>query len=255
MPTKLALLLVIFTLLTACNLPQAAPPAAPTIHAGMVDTIVAQTLEVMYTPLPALTDTPVPTGTPKVTATVTPTITPTYETPIARFEGNTNCRQGPGVAYEIVTVVRSGQKAEVIGKSEQGNYWLIRNPNGEETCWVAGDFAQTSGSIHLLPTVTAPPTPSPAPPKAPAWQSWTYSCAFASGGSNATVQLAWSDNTQNEDGYNVYRNQQVVASFGPNTTAFTDVAFVATGQSLTYVIEVYSAGGRARSSAVTVTCQ
>jgi len=252
--------LLLFTL-TACNLPQAAPQAAPTVDAGMVGTIAAQTLQAMYSPTPSFTDTPVPTNTPNVTATLTPTITPTYETPTARFKGDTNCRSGPGTAYEVITVARSGQKAEIVGKAEQGNFWLIKNPNPQGasseagTCWVAGDFAQTSGSLHVLPTVTAPPTPTAAPPKAPTWKTWNYSCAFAPGGSNATVQLAWSDNAQNEDGYNVYRNDQVVASFGPNASAYTDVAFVTAGGSLTYVIEVYSAAGRARSSPVTVTCQ
>ncbi len=255
MLARFALLLTLLSLLAACNLPQAAPQAAPTVDSGLVGTIAAQTLEAMYTPVPTFTDTPAPSNTPNVTATMTPTITPTYETPTARFDGDTNCRKGPGTAYEVVTVARSGQKAEVVGKAEQGNYWLIKNPNGDENCWVAGDFAQTSGSIHLLPTVTAPPTPSPAPPKGPTWKSWNYSCSFASGGSNATVELLWSDNAQNEDGYNVYRNDQVAASFGPNTSAYTDVAFVAAGGSLTYVIEVYSDAGRARSSAVTVTCQ
>lgn len=241
--------------LAACNLPRAARQAAPTVDAGMVGTIAAQTLQALHSPTPAWTDTPIPTSTPRVTATTTPTITPTYETPTARFEGDTNCRNGPGTAYEVITVARSGQKAEIIGKAEQGNFWLVKNPNGEGTCWVAGDFAQTSGSIHVVPTVTAPPTPTAAPPKAPAWKSWTYSCAFAPGGSNATVELVWADNAQNEDGYNIYRNDQVIASFGPNTTAYTDVSFVTAGGSLTYIIEAYSAAGRARSSAVMVTCQ
>lgn len=208
---RFAILLTIFFLLTACNLPQAAPQTAPTVDAGLVGTIAAQTLQAMYSPTPSFTDTPTPTSTPNMTATMTPTLTPTYETPTARFEGDTNCRQGPGTVYQVVTVARSGQKAEIIGKAEQGNFWLIKNPNGEGTCWV--------------------------------------------GGSNATVQLIWSDNAQNKDGYNIYRNEQVIASFGPNSTAYTDVAFVATGGSLTYVIEVYSAAGRARNSPVTVTCQ
>ena len=252
---KFIIAILLLFVLTACNLPQAAQQAAPTIDAGLVGTIAAQTLEAMYTPIPSSTETPIPTSTPNVTATMTPTITPTYEMPMARFEGDTNCRGGPGTAYEVITVARSGQKAEIVGKAEQGNYWLIKNPNREGTCWVAGDFAQTSGSLHVLPTLTAPPTPTAAPPKAPTWKTRTYSCAFAPGGSDATVQLAWADNAQNEDGYNVYRNDQVIVSFGPNTTAYTDVAFVKAGGSLTYIIEVYSAAGRARSNPVTVTCQ
>jgi len=152
-------------------------------------------------------------------------------------------------------VVRSGQKAEIIAKADKGNYWVIKNPNGEGTCWVAGDFAQTSGSLHILPTMIAPPTPTPEPPKAPTWKNWSYSCAFATGGSDATVELIWSDNSKNETGYNIYRNDQLLVSFGPDTTAYTDVAFVAFGQSVSYVVEAYNDAGRVRSSAVTATCQ
>jgi uncharacterized protein YraI len=258
---KFVFALILLCLLAGCNLPSAAPQAAPTIDAGMVGTIAAMTLEAMNTSTPAFTNTPAATSTPNATATVTPTITPTYELPQARFDGNTNCRQGPGPEYSITTVVRSGQKAEVVGKAEQGNYWVVKNPNlqgtssGDGTCWVAGDFAQTSGSLHLLPTMTAPPTPTPEPPQAPTWKNWNYNCTFAPGGSDATVELAWSDNSRNEQGYNVYRNDQLIAALGPDVSAYTDVAFVSLGQSLSYVIEAYSAAGRARSSAVTVTCQ
>lgn len=242
--------------LAACNLPgSASPTPLPTVDAGMVGTIAAMTLEAMSTPTPTFTATPAPTTTSNVTATVTATITPTYELPLARFDGDTNCRQGPGTNYEIITVIHSGQKAEIVGKAEKGNYWIIKNPDGEGTCWVAGDYAQTSGSLHLLPTMTAPPTPTPEPPKAPTWKDWSYSCAFAAGGSDVTVNLIWSDHSKNEDGYHIYRDDQVVATFGPDITTFTEVTFVAAGQSVSYYIEVYNATGKARTSSVTATCQ
>ena len=85
MLSRFALLLTIFSLLTACNLPQAAPQVAPTIDTGLVGTIAAQTLEAMYTPVPTLTGTPIPTSTPNMTATMTPTITPTFEAPSAQI--------------------------------------------------------------------------------------------------------------------------------------------------------------------------
>jgi hypothetical protein len=250
----IASLLIIISL-AACNMPGKPSAATPTINVGMVGTIAAMTLEALYSSTPAFTPTPAATKTPKVTATITPTVTPTFEQPLARFSGDTNCREGPGTEYDVTTVVRSGQKAEIIGKSEKGNYWIVKNPNKEGTCWVAGDYAETSGSLHVLPTMTAPPTPTPVPPKAPTWKSWNYACTFASGGSNITVDLMWSDNATNEDGYNIYRDDRSVTSFGPDITAYTDTAFVTQGQSITYVVEAFNNAGKARSSVVTLTCQ
>jgi hypothetical protein len=147
-----------------------------------------------------------------------------------------------------VTVVRGGQQAEIVGLPSKGNYWVIKNPNGEGKCWVAGDYARISGSIQALPTIVAPPTPTPIPPSAPTWKTWNYSCEFASGGSNVTVSLVWTDHSNNEDGFYVYRNDEVAANLAPDTTSFTDVTFLASGQSVTYSIEVYNEAGRARST-------
>lgn len=254
--SRLALLSLLLPLLAACNLSRPAVQAAPpTADPGLVSTIAAQTLAALASPTSTRTPTPAFTLPPSNTPTSTPGVTPTYEKPSARFETNTNCRAGPGTLYPVVLVWQSGQTAEIVGKSETGDFWLVKMPNREKTCWVAGEVVQAAGSVHLLPAVTAPPSPTPAPPKAPGWQNWTYSCAYAPGGSNATVQMSWSDNAQNEDGYNIYRNGQVVAAFGPNVTTYTDTAFVAAGGSLRYYIEVYSDAGRARSSTITITCQ
>lgn len=243
------LALPLMLMLAACNLPGAAP-AAPvaTVDPGLVGTIAAQTLEALYTPTLPPTFTPIP-----MTATLTATITPTYATPMLRFEGDTNCRQGPGTEFEVVTVIRSGAQTEALGRLE--NYWLVKNPNSGEDCWVAGDYAKASGSFQALPTVTAPPTPTPKPPTAPAWSSWDYQCEFASGGSNATVSLVWSDRNNNEDGFNIFRNDEIVASMPADSTAYTDVAFVGVGQSVSYTVEVFNDAGQARSSTISVSCQ
>ncbi|MCS6993396.1 MAG: SH3 domain-containing protein [Anaerolineales bacterium] len=250
------LFLIPVLLLSACNLPGPAPQAAPpTADPGLVSTIAAQTLQALPSATPMRTVTPTSSQTLTPTATSTPTITPTYETPTARFDTNTNCRAGPSTTYPVVVVWRKGQKTEIVGKAEFDDFWLVKTPNKKDTCWVARELIQTSGSVHLVPTVTAPPTPTAAPPKAPGWKNWTYSCTYAPGGSNATVQMVWSDNALNEDGYNVYRNNQVIAAFGPDVTAYTDTAFVTSGGSLTYYIEVYNTAGSTRSSTITVTCQ
>lgn len=151
-------------------------------------------------------------------------------------------------------VILSGQKAEPVAVSESGNYWLVKNP-GSEDCWVAKDFVQSSGSFAALPTRMSPPTPSPVPPNAPAWSTYTFTCDFASGGNNLTMNLAWTDRSNNEEGYTVYRDEQAVATLGPDATSFMDVAFVETGKSLSYRVEAFSKAGRASSSTISASCQ
>jgi hypothetical protein len=240
--------------LTACNLPQRSTPTpASRIDQSLVGTIAAMTLETMATQTPPPTSTLTPTVA--VTATQTPTITPTYSVPMLLFNGNTNCRKGPGAEFEVVTVVRSGQKVEAVGRLEKTNYWLVKRPDKAETCWVSDDFAQATGSIHILPTVTAPPLPTPKPPSGPGWSTYSYTCDFASGGSNINMNLVWTDRTNDETGYIVYRNGQAIANLGPDSTSYTDVAFVAAGQSVSYKVEVYNESGTASTSTISATCQ
>jgi len=249
---KTLLLLVSIIILTACNLPAAARPD-PTLDLALVGTIAAMTLQAIPSqtpPPPSLTP-----ALPTVTKTATVTITPTYATPLLQFTGNTNCRKGPGTEYEVVTVVLAGQKAEATGVSQKGSYWLIKNPNKGDACWVAGDFANASGSMAALPTVMAPPTPTPIPPSAPVWSNYAYTCAFASGGNDLTMNLAWTDRSSNEEGYVVYRDGQAIVNLGPDSTSFVDVAFVASGASLSYRVEAFSKAGRASSSTISASCQ
>lgn len=251
-PKQILISLFLAAVLAACNLPDRSAPI-PTLDQGLVGTIAAMTLEAMHTQTPTTAPSATLTRTPVMTSTQTTTITPTYSVPILEFSGNTNCRKGPGTGYEVENVIRSGQRAEAVGVL--GIYWLIKNPAGKGTCWVVNDYAKPSGSVWMLPTVTAPPTPSPQPLAAPVWSDWKYSCEFASGGSTITMNLLWTDQTNAEDGYTVTRDGQAVVTLGPNTTSYTDVTFVAAGQSVTYTVEVFNKTGRASSSKISATCQ
>ncbi len=151
-------------------------------------------------------------------------------------------------------VILSGKQMQPLGVSQDGNFYLIKNPDGGD-CWVAKDFAQPSGSVAALPTVIAPPTPSPVPPNAPVWSNYTYTCDFAANGNNMTMNLAWTDRSNNEDGFTVYRDEQVVITLAPDTATYTDVAFVSSAKSLSYRVEAFSKAGRASSSIIKASCQ
>jgi hypothetical protein len=77
---------------------------------------------------------------------------------------DTNCRSGPGIAYDYLGGLFVGQTAQVYGKDASGNYFYIRLPDNPNIyCWVTGQYASIVGNVSTLPVFTPPPTPTPVP--------------------------------------------------------------------------------------------
>ena len=70
-----------------------------------------------------------------------------------------------------------------------------------------------------------------------------------------TMNLAWNDRSNSEDGYKVYRDQQVIATLPPNSTSHVDVAFVATGKTLSYSVEAFNKDWQVSGNMITYGCQ
>lgn len=174
--TTLTLLLVSVMALIS----QACAPQGPsTLDPGLIDTAVAQTRAVAQTltaepgipvtgpdtPTPTLSPSPEPaTPTPTVLVLPTPVDTSTPAVPQIRVIIPTNCRVGPGVAYARVGGLQPGQVAEIVGRpAATENYWIIREPNRNVTCWLWGEYATVTGDTSGLPIYIAPPTPTPLP--------------------------------------------------------------------------------------------
>ena len=99
--------------------------------------------------------------TPVAPASPPPTLTPT-SVPMVIVSTDTNCRSGPGKAYDVVGALSVGQTAKVVGQDEYGVNWIIYNPNvAGGTCWLYGQYATVTGDTKTLPVVTPPPTPTP----------------------------------------------------------------------------------------------
>lgn len=126
--------------------------------AGAVTLIAgSQTPTTTFTPLP-------PTDTPTATLSPTPFFTSTPLKPQISVSVATNCRVGPGMAYDRVGALLVGEFAEVVGRNPTGNYWYIRNPDSSTGfCWLWGEYATVSGNTVALPIYTPPPTPTPTP--------------------------------------------------------------------------------------------
>jgi hypothetical protein len=93
------------------------------------------------------------------------------------------------------------------------------------------------------------------PPDTPIWSVYNYTCELAVGGGTMTMNLAWTDRSNSEESYKVYRDGQVIATLDPNSTFYVDMAFVATGKTLSYSVEAFNANWQASTSTITYGCQ
>ncbi len=158
------ILLIISAACTSSGIPATTSPE-------LINTLVAQTLSVIQTqsavpniqPPPTSTPAP-PTASPTTTASPTPEFTATPSVPQISVSVATNCRTGPGKAYDRVGALLVGEVTEVYGRDLLGNYWYVANPDKPgQFCWLWGEYAALSGNTQALPVFTPPPTPTPIP--------------------------------------------------------------------------------------------
>ncbi len=128
-------------------------------------TLLACNFPGVFKPTPGIPN----TGGGANTPSPVPTIPSAPSNVQVRVSVSTNCRTGPGVAYPEVSGFFVGQVAQVVGRSANKRYWIIRDPNQHgQLCWLWGRFATVTGNTHSLPAFTTPPTPMPTIPSTPA---------------------------------------------------------------------------------------
>jgi hypothetical protein len=245
--------IVLILAILACNLPgtaeQVAPPndvqtsAALTVVALLTPKVTATVQQAILPVTPTITLTPAPTGT----------ITPTYSVPMLKVREQTNCREGPSLDYEVLFAYLPNKKLEIIGRYDPNNYWLVKSsdsPTG--SCWMWGEYVEVTGSYWAVPTLTPPPTITPAPPVPPSVHKWDFYCNSVTGQMDVTIK--WTDQSENETGYHVIRDDVVIADLPANSAVYTETILLAAGESVTYYIEAYSPAGSARSTPIKLTC-
>ncbi|MBN2554772.1 MAG: CSLREA domain-containing protein [Anaerolineales bacterium] len=172
-----------------------------------------------------------------------PAVTPIPDIPEFLFLQNANCRTGPGTAYPIVTSLLAEQIVLIDGRSEVGLplWWHIALQTGG-FCWVSDSTGEASGPLEDVHYLYTPPTPTPsiAPPAAPArFRIANWTCDAAK--SIYRVTLDWIDMATNEEGYRIYRDGQLIATLAAGATTYLDQPPL--GGPYTYAIEAFNAGG------------
>jgi hypothetical protein len=181
------------------------------------------------------------------------------------FNANANCRQGPDTAYNIVTSFLAGDVVTLDGRNDFApRWWYVLIPSSSAHCWVSGSTLDVSGPVEELPVIAAPLLPTdtptatitptntaaPVPPAAPDNLSVSDSCT----GSGLDVQLTWDDNSNNENGFRVYREGILQETLPANTTGYNQSA-PHTNSGFTYSVEAFnSAGTSSQTSANSSVC-
>lgn len=107
---------------------------------------------------------PTPPGPPPVEVPPPPSGAPTATTLDA-----VNVRSGPGTRYPAYGVAPKGAKGEVVGVSEDRQWWAIRLPAeiaGTGQGWVSADWVTTTNTDQV-PVIPPPDQPPPVEPPTP----------------------------------------------------------------------------------------
>lgn len=161
--TNLISVLVLFSLLAACNMPVAQPPAIqPSGSTSVSSDVDVIGTAVELTSAARLT---------QVAGSITPTFTsapaltpvPTQCNPLVTSTTNANVRSGPGTAYDIVGALALGQTAVIAGRNDTATWWYIHYPSAGSYAWIAGSVVTASCVPAVVQVVAAPPLPTAQP--------------------------------------------------------------------------------------------
>jgi dipeptidyl aminopeptidase/acylaminoacyl peptidase len=72
-----------------------------------------------------------------------------------------NVRSGPGTGYPVISGLRQGNQAPIVGRHSASGWWQVK-PGSGATGWVSGSPAlvRVSGDTAAVPEVPAPPMPA-----------------------------------------------------------------------------------------------
>ena len=121
-----------------------------------------------------------------------------------------NVRSGPGTVYPPISVLLKDSVVPVVAKTGNGNWYIIRLPNGE-LGWiansvtdpvVAADMAQVEVAATIPPAPTSTPTNTPtSTPTATSTTAVTATATTASGTATATTTGATATPTSTPNAY------------------------------------------------------
>jgi uncharacterized protein YraI len=112
---------------------------------------------------------PLPVVTPPLLPTTVNFPPPADNAPQVVMREPATLRSGPTLEFPVFGVAPNGSRAEVIGESEDGEWWAVRIPTSlasDGTGWIAKVYT-TAMNVSGVPVVRTPNLPSTITPAAP----------------------------------------------------------------------------------------
>lgn len=162
--TNLGLMFAALLLILACATPvvTAPPPGfAETAIAGTFSVAASLTAQARAVQAGSKTFTPTATRVASMTPPATFTLVVLGDSQVIALV-DTPCRLGPDSRYDRLFLLRKGQTADLVGRSADGAFWIIRDLNrSQRSCWVPIGTVRVSRVVGILPVITPPPPPTP----------------------------------------------------------------------------------------------
>jgi len=248
--------IILCTLMVSCNYPTPSKGISLNDQAG---TAVALTMAANTAGISEMTETPetntLPVASSTVVSTQGPTTTPTYSIPMLNVSENTNCRSGPGQSYDVLVTILAGKSVEIVGKHESEKYWVVKVDGMDDPCWIWGEFSTATGSYWTVPVTTPPATQVPSPANRPTNLNYTYNCTYNGTNSDVTMSLSWTDQSDNELGFRVYRDDKLVTELPPNSKTFSETITADATDTITYSITSFNTVGESSRASISFSCQ
>lgn len=113
------------------------------------------------TPTATFTQTPTETETPAPTEVPSAAVSPTYAILRGEVLERSNCRYGPGAPYLYKYGLVVGSNLEVTGRTERGDWILVRAIGGNNPCWVKASLMAVKGDVMSVQSTEIPLPMSP----------------------------------------------------------------------------------------------
>jgi hypothetical protein len=110
-------------------------------------------------------------------------------------------------------------------------------------------------AISLTPTTSPTPTDTARPLSAPSLKKYNFFCTWTGSGTQMEITIQWTDRSDSESGYRIYRSGQQLVELAANTTEYTDIFSVIQGQEITYAIEAFNANEISGQITLSATCE
>ena len=118
-------------------------------------------------PKPTFTPTPaepvvqaVPTSAPAVAAPPVPATPAPTGAKVIISDPLVNVRSGPGLDFEVVTIVERGQEFDILSRDQLGEWWEVCCVD-DEPVWVINNLVETQGPVDAVPTFGQQPVAAP----------------------------------------------------------------------------------------------